>query len=83
MVMDLIEAFESDLRNKSHSLRCGVRTKPLTRRTLTFELSRRRRLAGGGRLDEWLGRRFVLRPTALIIGRQAVPKVLPCFLLDR
>ena len=30
-----------------------------------------------------LGRRFVLRPTALVIGRQAVAKVLPCFLLDR
>ena len=28
-------------------------------------------------------RRFVLRPTALIIGRLAVAKVLPCFLLDR
>ena len=33
--------------------------------------------------DEGLGRRFVLRPTALVIGRQAVAKVLPCFLLDR
>lgn len=28
-------------------------------------------------------RRFVLRPTALVIGRRAVAKVLPCFLLDR
>jgi hypothetical protein len=31
----------------------------------------------------WLGRRFVLRPTALIIGRQVVAKVPTCFLLDR
>jgi hypothetical protein len=30
-----------------------------------------------------VGRRFVLRLIALIIGRQAVAKVLPCFLLDR
>mgnify|MGYP001362322632 CR=1 FL=1 len=35
------------------------------------------------RLNEGLGRRFVLRPTALIIGRQVVAKVLPCFLLDQ
>jgi hypothetical protein len=34
-------------------------------------------------LTEGLGRRFVLRPIALVIGRQAVAKVLPCFLLDR
>ena len=41
------------------------------------ELSRRRQLAGGCRLERGLGRRFVLRPTALIYGRQAVAKVLP------
>ena len=46
-------------------------------------------MARGGRspervgLTEGLGRRFVLRPIALVIGRQAVAKVLPCFLLDR
>ena len=28
-------------------------------------------------------RRLVLRPTALVIGRRVVAKVLPCFLLDR
>jgi hypothetical protein len=33
--------------------------------------------------NEGLGRRCVLRLTALVIGRQAVAKVLPCFLLDR
>src|SRR6185295_20185639 len=31
MVMDLIEAFESDLRNKSHFLRCGVTRDVLVR----------------------------------------------------
>ena len=30
-----------------------------------------------------LHRRFVLTPTALVIGRPAVARVLPCFLLDR
>jgi hypothetical protein len=34
-------------------------------------------------LSGGLGRRFVLGPIVLIIGRQAVAKVLPCFLLDR
>jgi hypothetical protein len=33
--------------------------------------------------NEGLGRKFVLRSTTLIIGRQAVAKVLPCFPLDQ
>jgi len=50
MVMDLIEAFESDLRNKSHFLRCGVTRDVLVREMATAgrssaRLTVRRRLA--------------------------------------
>ena len=55
-----------------------------TESNITFELSRvRRSQPWHVGWSEGEGRRFVLRPTALVIGRQAVAKVLPCFLLDR
>jgi len=41
------------------------------------------RLPNAVRWNERLGHRFVLRPAALVIDRQAVAKVLPCFPPDR